>query len=228
MTYLIICGRPYVSRVLLRPEGVSAYRPGPTLPVVGGGSDPWGFALADSASCLGQAGSPLLSHMEATLGLRICLSHTWLGGGAEAGLLASRALRSSGLSGVISSLPPQPRLLISRGLAYSLERRDARLLASALSLLFELTSFRKHKSLSVRLGKVLYMGARLLSLSHGISGLKICIRGKIGVGGNAKKRSMTIDAGGCSHSTKSVRLSLAQSQARTPTGALGILVIIAS
>lgn len=182
--------------------------------------------FSDPLAGLGQPGSSFLSHVEASLGLRACLSYRWLGQ-AES-LEGSQALSEIGLDRVLNSLTPPRQALLRRGFLLSLLRKDSRLLAGCLVLMLESTHFKRHRSLLFQLDKFLYGGAGYLSAAFGIRGLKIRISGKIGVGGNSKKRRSTLDTQGCGYATKSTRFSLAQAQARTPVGALGVLVVVAS
>lgn len=53
-------------------------------------------------------------------------------------------------------------------------------------------------------------------------GLKLTVKGKISVTGNAKKRTYRIRTGVCSLSTKQHRISYSCGVVHTPTGVLGI------
>jgi ribosomal protein S3 len=58
------------------------------------------------------------------------------------------------------------------------------------------------------------------------TGIKIIIKGKIGVAGNSKKRLFRIRHGVCSFSKKSQRINYSHNIVRTHTGVLGIKCFI--
>ena len=59
-----------------------------------------------------------------------------------------------------------------------------------------------------------------------IKGLKIDVRGKVSAGGNSKKRHYLIKYGELSFSKKKNKISYAQNIARTPTGVLGLELLL--
>lgn len=184
--------------------------------------------LEDPRSRVGLPGSALLAHLEGCSGLRSCLSFTWLSSPGSRHGLTEATLSSLGLGRALSSLKPRPRSAIVRAVYHSLARKDARLLVGALAVLLESVHFKSHRGLLFQLSKFFLSSAGYFEASLGVRGLRIRISGKIGVGGNSKKRVSSIDTQGCSYASKRSRFSLFQGQARTTVGALGILVVIAS
>jgi hypothetical protein len=158
----------------------------------------------------------------------VCLSYEWLSLGGAESVEAGQDLADIGVDRVVGLLEPGRQGLVRQGIIFSLLRRDSRLLARSIALMLEATHFKRHKSLLFQLDKLLYSGAPFLRAAFGIRGLKIIVSGKISVGGNSKKRRVSIDMGGSSYSTKQVRLSLTRAQARTPVGVLGVLVVISA
>lgn len=173
-----------------------------------------------------QAGAPLLGHLEACLGARVCLGCNFVSKGWDLAIAGS--FDSVELRGALRDLGPRERSLIVQGFSYSLACGDAKLLVSSLATLLELVSFKRHRALVSGVGRALVSAARAVHLLRGQCGLRVRISGKIGVGGNAKKRSVTIGGLGCSQSSIRSKLSLAQKQARTPTGVLGISAVVVS
>ena len=104
----------------------------------------------------------------------------------------------------------------------SLARRDSRLLLSYIASLLERSHFKGHRQALLGYSKALASSFSELGPRLGILGFRLKIRGKIGVGGNAKRRAYAIDLGGHSLSKKSNRVSFFFCRARTLTGILGL------
>ena len=218
--------------LLSPPQGAKAWprpvSPRPALGGVEGRAFHIGLDQMDRASALEQPGSALLRHAELSTGLRSCLAYRWLNPRGAFEALGDKSLSDIGVGRVLAPLSPRLSYAVRQGLLFGLLRKDARLLASAVALLLEETHFKRHKSLLFLLDKLLYGGAPLLSRVFGIRGLKIKVKGKIGVGGNSKKRRVSVDTQGCGYSRKRTRFSLSFKTARTVVGVLGVLVIVAS
>lgn len=84
--------------------------------------------------------------------------------------------------------------------------------------------FHRHfiSHLRVFLGRLYKAQAKNL----GFLGLKLAVKGKISVSGNAKKRTQRINYGVCSLTTKSYKISYSRGVVHTKTGVLGVKCFI--
>ena len=157
----------------------------------------------------------LLHHLEGSLGLR-------------AGLVLSSAAKSTLVfEPQTSQQKPRPAPFDHVDLVVSaLARRDSRLLLSYIANTLETIHFKQHKRLILSIRRCLFDQFKEASPRFGLLGLKLIIKGKIGVGGNAKKKIYTIDCGGCGTSSITNRVSFAHKVSRTATGVLGLSLTI--
>jgi hypothetical protein len=85
---------------------------------------------------------------------------------------------------------------------------------------------RKHRKF-IKIFKVLFSKYKFFFLRlNKVKGIKLDIRGKLGVKGNAKKRHLSFNVNTTSFSKKKYRLDYRQGLVYTETGVLGVTLIL--
>lgn len=103
----------------------------------------------------------------------------------------------------------------------SLRFKDATILTPIIKRMFEGIHYSKHRFVYYFWRYVIHMLLPRLFTSYVVGGLKLEFHGKLGVGGNSKKRSYYFKRGLGSNSTKFLKLDTASGQIRTDTGVVG-------
>jgi len=80
----------------------------------------------------------------------------------------------------------------------------------------------KHKYMLLKIRGLIKFLAFYLKSHFLINGLSIKIKGKIALGGNAKKKRTSIKAGTISNTRKNTKITTKSFIIRTPTGVLGV------
>ena len=103
----------------------------------------------------------------------------------------------------------------------SLLYKDSKILIHVIKEIFEKTHYSKHKMYFI-FWKNFIKGFLVKFYKRlAILGLKLEFHGKLGVGGNSKKRSYYYSVGRCSNSTKLFKIDSTNSFFRTQTGVVG-------
>jgi ribosomal protein S3 len=87
-------------------------------------------------------------------------------------------------------------------------------------------NFKNHKKLLSVLKYMITSYSDELVFKNGVKGFFFDIRGKVGVTGDAKKRSFFFNVGRYSKTTKNSKFNYQFNSVRTDTGALGITMIM--
>jgi hypothetical protein len=103
----------------------------------------------------------------------------------------------------------------------SLYNKDITLLKNVVKYILEKLHFKKHKRFLYSLKVILKSIAYVFFYKFKCLGLYIKIKGKIGVGGNSKKRKYIFKLGSFSFTKKSQKLSYVKDSIRTYSGVLG-------
>jgi hypothetical protein len=103
----------------------------------------------------------------------------------------------------------------------SLYNKDITLLKNAIKYILEKLHFKKHKRFLYNLKVILKSIVYVFFYKFKCLGLYIKIKGKIGVGGNSKKRKYIFKLGSFSFTKKSQKLSYVKDSIRTYSGVLG-------
>ena len=98
--------------------------------------------------------------------------------------------------------------------------KNPQIIAKLLKLLFEQTPFKKHRLILVKLKILVKSFIHSIRTQYKFIGVYLKVKGKIGVGGNAKKRHITLSSGGTSNSHLNIKLSRETWITRTDTGVL--------
>lgn len=104
--------------------------------------------------------------------------------------------------------------------------KDTILFKNLIKYILESIHFKKHKSFLYNLKIIMNLVSTLLFKNLGISGLYVKIKGKIGVGGNLKKRKYSLRLGSFSFTKKNQKLSYNRDSIRTYSGVLGFEVYL--
>ena len=109
---------------------------------------------------------------------------------------------------------------------YSLFTKDLQFLLGWLTRAMCRMEIRKHRKF-IKILKVLFTKYKYFFLrANRVKGIKLDIRGKLGVKGNAKKRHLSFNVNTTSFSKKKYRLDYRQGLVYTETGVLGVTLII--
>jgi hypothetical protein len=108
----------------------------------------------------------------------------------------------------------------------SLHSKDATLLKNAISSILEDLPFKKHKRFLYSLKVILRTLAKVFFIQFKCKGLYIKIKGKIGVGGNLKKRKFLFKLGSFSLTSKMQRVNYSNGVIKTYSGILGLEVYL--
>lgn len=103
----------------------------------------------------------------------------------------------------------------------SLYNKDITLLKNVIKYILENLHFKKHKRFLYNLKVILKSIAYVFFYRFQCLGLYIKIKGKVGVGGNSKKRKYIFKLGSFSFTKKSQKLSYVKDSIRTYSGVLG-------
>jgi hypothetical protein len=103
----------------------------------------------------------------------------------------------------------------------SLRFKDAALLPPLIKQMFEPVHYSKHRALFSFWRSIIFTLLPQFLVLYNVGGLKLEFHGKLGVGGNAKKRSYYFSRGLASNSTKFLKIDTASGQIRTATGVVG-------
>lgn len=109
---------------------------------------------------------------------------------------------------------------------YSFFLKDLTLINDWFCKFFEATHFRFHRKFILFLQNFMNKHSHIFINVLKIKGFFFDIRGKVGVAGNSKKRHYFFRFGELNKSTKSRKINFNQSVIRTPSGALGLTLII--
>ena len=104
--------------------------------------------------------------------------------------------------------------------------KDVVLLKNFIKYILENIHFKKHKSFLYNLKIVIYLIFKLLLKFLNILGIYIKIKGKIGVGGNLKKRKFSLKLGKFSFTKKNQKLNYLKDSIRTYSGVLGFEIYL--
>lgn len=109
---------------------------------------------------------------------------------------------------------------------YSLFTKDLQFLLGWLTRAMCRMEIRKHRKF-IKILKVLFTKYKYFFLrTNRVKGIKLDIRGKLGVKGNAKKRHLSFNVNTTSFSKKKYRLDYRQGLVYTETGVLGVTLIL--
>jgi len=109
---------------------------------------------------------------------------------------------------------------------YALFSKDLQFLMSWLTRAMCRMEIRKHRKF-IKIFKVLFSKYKFFFLRlNKVKGIKLDIRGKLGVKGNAKKRHLSFNVNTTSFSKKKYRLDYRQGLVYTETGVLGVTLIL--
>lgn len=103
----------------------------------------------------------------------------------------------------------------------SMRFKDAALLPPVIQQMFEPVHYSKHRSLYFFWRSLIFVLLPHFFIFYNVGGVKLEFHGKLGVGGNAKKRSYYFSRGLASNSTKFLKIDTARGQIRTATGVVG-------
>lgn len=105
-------------------------------------------------------------------------------------------------------------------------RKDIKFFEFWLVRFLESIPFKLHKSFLFLFDKFLKSFFKLFKNVFLVKGLKVDLRGKVSAAGNSKKRHYLIKYGDYSFSKKKNKISYAQNIVRTPTGVLGLELVL--
>lgn len=117
-------------------------------------------------------------------------------------------------------------LLIVQSVYSLLRFKDPLPLSNCLKELFEKTHYNRHRTYFYMIRSLVYKLCRRLRRKYGLLGLKIRMAGKLGVGGNAKKRKKYFNFGRRTNTTKNIKKEEIKDFVRTKTGVFGYYISI--
>jgi hypothetical protein len=122
------------------------------------------------------------------------------------------------------------RTRVSQRIIYAvvcaLKFKDCLIISSVIKFLFERQHYSKHRFIFYMFKYLVRRLSPNVMRLVGAMGFQIVFRGKLGVGGNAKKRRYKYKTGMCSNSAKSLKLNSLNSYVRTATGVFGYTISI--
>lgn len=118
-------------------------------------------------------------------------------------------------------LKPLLKIILS-----TLQAKDVILIKNLIKYIIELTHIKQHKKILFNLRAIYKFSYNFFFQPLKVLGILIILRGKIGVGGNLKKRRFRIKYGKFSYSQKNQKMNYTKGSLRTSSGALGLEIYL--